>query len=64
MGKFRMQHVLAQEFGIGKSGVFINVHLLEVPESLEILEIPETPQRTENGGDADHVLEILENLEL
>ena len=36
------------------------VHFLEIPETLEILEILEKPQTVEKRGDSDHFLDILE----
>ena len=53
-------------FGFGKGvfwkrGLFGKVHFLENSEIREILENPKT---VENKGEADHCLEILENLEI
>ena len=50
--------------GLLEKGSFQKVHLLEIPENLEILEILENPQTVERKGECDHVLEILENLEI
>ena len=49
----------------GKGGLFKIVHFLEnLPEILENLEILEVPQSVEHSGEYDHVIEILEFLEI
>ena len=58
-----------QSIGFGKRvfwkrGLFRKVHLLEIPDTLEVLEILDNPQTVGNKGESDHFLEILENFVL
>ena len=46
-----------------KKGLFQKIHGLNV-EILENLEILESPQSVENNGESDHLLGILENLDI
>ena len=47
-----------------KRGLFRKVHLLEILENLETLEILGNPHTVEKKGESDHFPEILENLEI
>ena len=49
--------------GLWRKGLFRKIHFLDIPEISELLEILEN-QTVENKGVSDHVLEILENLEI